>query len=70
MAHAFIVLSPSFDDDFGLLECLEYFAVEQLIPEARIEAEPLPGSGDDVEHLGTHGADPLLSLLCDELRSH
>ena len=42
MALAFIVLSPLFDDDFGLLECVEYFAVEQLIPEARIEALAVP----------------------------
>ena len=36
------MLSPLFDDDFGLLECVEYFAVEQLIPEAGIEALAVP----------------------------
>ena len=32
------MLSPLFDDDFGLLECVKDFAVEQLIPEAGFEA--------------------------------
>ena len=38
MALAVIVLSPLFDDDFGLLERVEDFAVEQFIPEAGFEA--------------------------------
>ena len=80
------MLSPLFDDDFGLLESVKDFAVEQLIPEAGVEAlavavlpgrtslsrfevKPLPGSGSDLGRFGTHDADPLLNLFCDELRA-
>jgi hypothetical protein len=36
------VLSPLFDDDFGLLESVKDFAVEQLIPKAGVEALAVP----------------------------
>ena len=42
MALAVIVPSALFDDDFGLLECVGDFSVEQLTPEAGIEALVVP----------------------------
>ena len=37
-ALAVIVLSPLFDDDLGLLECVEDVSVEQLVTEVGTEA--------------------------------
>ena len=37
-AFGFIVLAPLLDDDLGLLQWIEDFTVEQLIPETGIEA--------------------------------
>ena len=70
-ALAVIVLAPLFDDDFGLLECVEDFAVKQLVPEAGVEAlavAVLPRrTWGNVGSLGSHSADPVPNLFCDEL---
>lgn len=70
-ALAVIVLSPLFDDELGLLECVEDFAVEQVIAEARIEALAIPilsgRARCDVGGLGSRSADPVPNLLCNEL---
>ena len=74
MALAVIVLSPLFDDDFGLLQAVEDFTVEQLIPEAGVEAlavAVLPGrTRRYVGSLGAHGADPVPNLFSDKLWAH
>ena len=36
--YGVVVLSPLLDDDFGLLEAVEDFSIEQLIPELSVEA--------------------------------
>jgi hypothetical protein len=36
--HGVVMLSPVFDGDLSLLECVEDFAVEQFVTELRIEA--------------------------------
>ena len=33
-----VVMSPLFDDDFGLLEAIEYFSIEQFVPEFSVKA--------------------------------
>jgi hypothetical protein len=33
-----VVMSPLFDDDFGLLEAIEDFSIEQFIPEFSVKA--------------------------------
>ena len=33
-----VVLSPLFDDDFGLLEAIEDFSIEQFVPEFSVKA--------------------------------
>lgn len=72
-ALAVIVLAPLFDDDLGLLQCVEDFAVEQLVPEAGVEAldiAVLPRRPwGDVCRLRSHGADPVPHFLGDELRA-
>src|SRR5262245_66678236 len=61
------------DDDLGLAESVEDFAVEQLIAQASVEAldvAVLPGAAPfDVGGLGTDNRDPVLYRLGDEFRS-
>jgi len=70
---AVIVLSPLFDDDLCLLECVEDFAVEQLITEAGVEAFAISvfprRAWRDVGSLGADSADPAPNLFCDKLWS-
>jgi hypothetical protein len=51
------VAPPTFDDDLGFLQCVEDFAVEQLIAKLRVEAlaiSILPGTArHDVGGLGS-----------------
>jgi hypothetical protein len=72
-ALAVVVLPPLFDDDFGLLECVEDFAVEQLIPEAGVEGLAvaiLPRRPwGDIGSFSSHSIDPTTNLFCDELRA-
>ena len=37
-SHVVVLSEPLVDDDLGLLEAVEYLPVEQLVPEAGIEA--------------------------------
>src|SRR5918994_4974333 len=64
--------SPALDDDLGFLERVEDLAVEQLVPELRVEAldvAVLPWAAwGDVGGLRTHGSDPGLNPLGHELR--
>ena len=68
-ALAVIVLSPLFDDDFGLLECVEDFAVKQLVPDAGVEAlavSVLPRrTWGDIGCLGSHCVNPVPNLFSD-----
>jgi len=72
-ALAVIVLSPLFDDDLCLLECVEDFAVEQFVAEPSVEAlaiSVLPGRPwGDVGSLAPYSADPVPNPLGDELRA-
>jgi hypothetical protein len=67
------VAPPALDDDLGLAESVEDFAVEQLVAQASVEAldvAVLPGAAPlDVGGLGTDNRDPFLYRLGDELRS-
>ena len=38
-----VVVSPPFGDGFGLLRCVEDFAIEQLVAELRVEALAVAG---------------------------
>src|SRR5215831_15727522 len=68
-----VVPPPALDDDLGLAESVEDFAVEQLVAQASVEAldvAVLPGAASlDVGGLGTDNRDPFLHGLGDELRS-
>ena len=68
-----VVAPPALDDDLGLAESVEDFAVEQLVAQASVEAldvPVLPGAASlDVGGLGTDSRDPFLHRLGDELRS-
>ena len=68
-----VVAPPALDDDLGLAESVEDFAVEQLVAQASVEAldvAVLPGAASlDVGGLGTDNRDPILHRLGDELRS-
>src|SRR5262249_51326999 len=68
-----VVAPPALDDDLGLAESVEDFAVEQLVAQASVEAldvAVLPGAAPlDVGGLGTDSRDPVLHRLGDELRS-
>ena len=68
-----VVAPPARDDDLGLAESVEDFAVEQLVAQASVEAldvAVLPGAAPlDVGGLGTDTRDPFLYRLGDELRS-
>src|SRR5215475_12823426 len=68
-----VVPPPALDDDLGLAESVEDFAVEQLVAQASVEAldvAVLPRATPfDVSGLGTDNRDPFLHGLGDELRS-
>jgi hypothetical protein len=68
-----VVVPPALDDDSGLSERVEDFAVEQLVAKARVEAldvAVLPGTAPlDVSGLGADSCDPFLHGLGHELRS-
>jgi hypothetical protein len=66
-----VVAPPALDDDLGLAESVEDFAVEQLVAKACVEAldvAVLPGAAP-LGGLGTGSRDPVLHRLGDELRS-
>ena len=62
---------PTFDDDPGLAQAIEDFAVEHLVTQAGVEAFDitiLPGaSGRDVGGLGADGGNPAPDGACHEL---
>jgi hypothetical protein len=66
------VAPPALDHDLGLAQAVEDLAVEQLVAQARVEAldeAVLPRAArGDVGGPGTHGRDPSLDRLGDELR--
>jgi hypothetical protein len=68
-----VVAPPALDDDSGLSERVEDFAVEQLIAKSRVEAldvAVLPRTAPlDVSGLGAGNRDPFLHGLSHELRS-
>src|SRR5262245_44364601 len=70
---ALVVPPPTLDDDLGLAQSGEDFAVEQLVAQASVEAldvAVLPGAASlDVGGLGTDNRDPFLHCLGEELRS-
>ena len=57
-----VVVAPLLDEDLGLLQAVEDFAIEQLVPQLAVEAfaiAVLPGAaGLDVERLGTNTCQP------------
>src|SRR6516225_7831402 len=65
-----VVAPPALDDDLGLAESVEDFAVEQLVAKASVEAldvAVLPGAAPlDVGGLGTDNRDPFLHRLGDD----
>jgi hypothetical protein len=68
-----VVAPPAFDNDLGLAERVEDFAIEQFIAKARVEALDvaiLPRTAPlDVSGLGADSCDPFLHGLGHELRS-
>ena len=61
------VAPPTFDDDLGLTQRVEYFTIEQFISQACVEALDvtiLSGAGS----LGSDRCDPLLNSLGHKLR--
>src|SRR5215210_631587 len=68
-----VVTTPTLDDDLRLTQAVEDLAIEQLVPEAGIEAldvAVLPRAArSDVGGLGSDRGDPLLDGLGDELRA-
>ena len=67
-----VVDTPLLDQDLGLTQAAEQFAIEQLVPEPSIEAfdvAVLPRAAWlDEGGLGTDSRDPLPNGLGDELR--
>ena len=65
-----VVMSPLFDDDFGLLEAIEDFSIEQFVPEFSVKAlvvAVFPGAaGFDEQGL----AADLFEPVPNDLRSH
>ncbi len=65
------MVPPSFNDDLGLTERVEDFAVQQFIPHSSVEnfaVSVLPGrSGFDICGLGSNSVDPVSDSLSDEL---
>src|SRR5215218_3336510 len=72
-AHLVVVASPALDHDLGLAQAVEDLAVEQLVPQAGAEALHVPvlprAARGDVGGPRTHGRDPSLDGLGDELRA-
>ena len=68
-----VMSSPLLDEDFGLMDRVENFAIEQLVAETAVEAfhiAVLPGAaGRDEGGLCADGADPVANALGDELRA-
>ena len=66
------VAPPTFDDDLGLTQRVEYFTIEQFISQACVEALDvtiLSGAAwCDVGSLGSDRCDPLLNSLGHKLR--
>jgi len=68
-----VVLPPLFEQDRGLAQGVEDFAMEQLVSEPGLEAlaeSVLPGGSRlDVGRLGTDGSDPVPDRLRYEIRA-
>src|SRR5215208_96417 len=66
-----VVIAPAFDDDLGLLQAVEDFAIEALVPEFSVEGLAiaiLPGRARlDVKALRSQAGQPLPEHLCDHL---
>jgi hypothetical protein len=69
--HGVEVTPPAFDDHLGFPERIEDFAVEKFVAKAcieRFDEAVLPGAARcDIRGLGSHGCDPFLNGLGDEL---
>src|ERR1700687_2566302 len=67
------VTPPAFDDDLGLPQCVEDFAIEQFIAQAGIKTLDIAifprATWCDVDGLCSDRCDPLLHGLGDELRA-
>src|ERR1700722_2553413 len=68
-----VVVAPLLDQNFGFLQAVEDFAVEQFVPQLAVEAfaiAVLPGTaGLDVERLGTNACQPAAHNLGSHLRA-
>ena len=68
-----LVPPPPLDNDLGLLQGVEDFAIQKFIPQLGDEAlaiTVLPrAAGHDVRCLGAHSRDPFTQCLSDELRT-
>ena len=62
-----LVPPPPLDNDLGLLQGVEDFAIQKFIPQLRVEAlaiTVLPrAAGHDVRCLGAHSRDPFTQCL-------
>ena len=71
-ADRVVLVTPGFDQNPGLLQGVEDFAIEEFVPQPGIEAldiAVLPrASWRDIGGLGAHGSDPCLHGLGNELR--
>jgi hypothetical protein len=71
-SNRIVVVPPAFDDGLGLAQGVEDLAVEEFVPQARIEALDiaiLPRTARrNVGGSGTDGRDPVLDRPGDELR--
>ena len=67
-----VVFPPFFDQDLGFAQAVEDFAIEELVPEAGIEAfavSVLPGAAwFNVCGLRANSLDPVLDGLSNKLR--
>ena len=68
-----VVVAPLLDQHFRLLQCVEDFAVQQLVPKLAVEAlvvAVFPGAPRiDTDGLNPNLGKPGLEVLCDELRT-
>ena len=68
-----VMVPPSFDNNLGFPQRVEYLSVEQFISHSPVEAfavSVLPGrSRLNVSRLGSHGFDPISDGLSNELRA-
>ena len=66
-----VVFSPFFNQDLGFAQAIEYFSIQELIPEPGIEAFAVPvfpgAAWFDVSGFGPDGFDPILHRLGNEL---